>query len=85
MNRVRESLWPALPQETAKQMMTEYGALTEDLKKSFADAEPGPAAANAGEVEGVLEQMLGEIVQGTDASAEELADKYQQQLDALSA
>jgi ABC-type glycerol-3-phosphate transport system substrate-binding protein len=59
--------------------------LTEDLKKSFADAEPGPAAANAGEVEGVLEQLLGEIVQGTDASAQELADKYQQQLDALSA
>ena len=59
--------------------------LTEDLKKSFIDAEPVPAAANAGEVEGVLEQLLGEIVQGTDLSAQELADKYQQQLDALSA
>ncbi|MEO8563454.1 MAG: YciI family protein [bacterium] len=29
-----ESLWPALPQDTANQMMSEYGALTEDLKKS---------------------------------------------------
>jgi hypothetical protein len=29
-----EAFWPALPQETAGQMMTEYGALTEDLKKS---------------------------------------------------
>jgi hypothetical protein len=32
-------------------------------------------------VEGILEQMFGEIVQGTDKSAEELAAEYQAQLD----
>ena len=30
-----------------------------------------------------LEQLFGEIVQGTDQSPQQLADKYQQQLDAL--
>ena len=59
--------------------------LTDDLKKAFVDSKPAPAAPNAGEVEDVLEQLLGEIVQGTDAPAQELADKYQKQLDALSA
>jgi ABC-type glycerol-3-phosphate transport system substrate-binding protein len=59
--------------------------LTDQLKTTFIDAKPAPAAANAGEVEEVLEQLLGEIVQGTDQSAQQLADKYQQQLDALAA
>jgi ABC-type glycerol-3-phosphate transport system substrate-binding protein len=57
--------------------------LAGELKASFEGAKPAPAAPNAAEVEGVLEQLLGEIVQGTDQSAQQLADKYQKQLDAL--
>jgi hypothetical protein len=34
-------------------------------------------------VEGVLEQMFGEIVVGTDKTAEDLAAEYQAQLDDL--
>jgi len=42
-----------------------------------------PASQNTGEVEEVLEQLWGEIVQGTDKSPEDLAQQYQEQLDAL--
>lgn len=53
----------------------------EDLKDAYLNSTPFPAGPNAGEVEGILEQMFGEIVQGTDKSAEELAAEYQPQLD----
>lgn len=56
---------------------------TEDLKHAFINGTPRPAALNSGDVEDVLEQMFGEIVTGTDQSAQQLADKYQPQLDAL--
>jgi ABC-type glycerol-3-phosphate transport system substrate-binding protein len=56
---------------------------TDELKSSYLDSVSMPASENTGEVEEVLEQMWGEIVQGTDASAEELAEKYQEQLDSL--
>lgn len=55
----------------------------ENLKEDYLSAESMPAAPNTGEVEEILEQLWGEIVQGTDASPEELANKYQEQLDAL--
>jgi multiple sugar transport system substrate-binding protein len=55
----------------------------EDLKQAYLDSTPFPAGPNAGEVAGILEQMFGEIVQGTDKSAEELAEEYQAQLDAI--
>ena len=56
---------------------------SEDLKQAFINSTPRPSALNAGEVEDVLEQLFGEIVQGTDQSPQQLADKYQPQLDAL--
>jgi hypothetical protein len=56
---------------------------TDELKATYLEAEPVPAGLNSGEVEGVLEQLWGEIVTGTDATPQELADKYQPQLDEL--
>lgn len=56
---------------------------TEDLKETYLEAGSFPAGLNGGEVEEVLEQMFGEIVTGQAGSAQELAEKYQPQLDAL--
>ena len=56
---------------------------TPDLKTAYVDSESMPASQNTGEVEEVLEQLWGEIVQGTDKSPEDLAQQYQEQLDAL--
>jgi multiple sugar transport system substrate-binding protein len=53
----------------------------DDLKAAYIGASPQPAGANAGEVEAILEQMFGEIVVGTDKTAEELAAEYQPLLD----
>lgn len=53
----------------------------DDLKQAYLDSTPSPAGLNAGEVEGILEQLFGEIVLGTDKTAEELAAEYQPQLD----
>lgn len=53
----------------------------DNLKEAYLNSTPTPAGANAGEVEGILEQMFGEIVVGTDKSAQELADQYQPLLD----
>ncbi|MGH8872949.1 MAG: ABC transporter substrate-binding protein [Acidimicrobiia bacterium] len=52
------------------------------LKEAYLGSTPSPAGPNAGEVEAILEQMFGEIVVGTDKTAEELAAEYQPQLDA---
>lgn len=54
---------------------------TEELKQVYLDSAPVPAGPNAGAVEEILEQLFGEIIVGTDLSAEELAAKYQPQLD----
>lgn len=53
----------------------------DNLKEAYRNSTPFPAGPNSGEVEGILEQMFGEIVQGTDKTAEELAAEYQPQLD----
>jgi maltose-binding protein MalE len=55
----------------------------DDLKTAYLGSTPTPTGPNAGEVEGVLEQMFGEIVVGTDKTAEDLAAEYQAQLDDL--
>jgi multiple sugar transport system substrate-binding protein len=57
--------------------------LTEELKDAYVEAVPAPAAPNAPEVEAVLEQLFGEIVVGTDESAEDLAARYQEILEEL--
>ena len=43
----------------------------EDLKAAYLGSSPTPAGPNAGDVEGILEQMFGEIVVGTDKTAQE--------------
>ncbi len=53
------------------------------LKEAYLGSTPTPAGAAAGDVEVILEQMFGEIVVGTDKSAEDLAAEYQAQLDGL--
>jgi len=56
----------------------------DDLKEAYLNSTPTPAGPNAGEVETILEQMFGEIVVGTDKTAEDLAAEYQPLLDATS-
>jgi multiple sugar transport system substrate-binding protein len=56
---------------------------TEEIKQAFINATPRPTAANTAEVVTVLEQLFGELVKGSDQSPQQLADKYQPQLDAL--
>ena len=55
--------------------MTEENKMAQTTTVSF--------TLNGGEVEGVLEQLFGEIVIGTDKTAEELAAEYQPILDDL--
>lgn len=57
---------------------------SEEVKQGYLESVSGPMALNAGEVELVLEQLWGEIVTGADITPQQLADKYQPQLDALS-
>jgi hypothetical protein len=54
---------------------------TEEVKEAYLGSTPTPVGENAGDVEAILEQMFGEIVVGTDKSAEDLAAEYQPQLD----
>lgn len=56
---------------------------TPEVKQGFLDSVSAPSALNAGDVEKVLEQMWAEIVTGKGATPQQLADKYQPQLDAL--
>jgi ABC-type glycerol-3-phosphate transport system substrate-binding protein len=55
----------------------------EGLREAYAGSDSVPAGLNGGEVEQVLEELFGEIVVGTDKSAQELADEYQPKLDEL--
>jgi maltose-binding protein MalE len=54
---------------------------TEEVKEAYLNSTPTPVGENAGDVEAILEQMFGEIVVGTDKTAEDLAAEYQPQLD----
>lgn len=62
-------------------LLTIWPFFNDDLKAAYLGSSPTPAGPNAGEVEVILEQMFGEIVVGTDKTAEELAAEYQPQLD----
>jgi hypothetical protein len=64
------------------QLLEIWPFFNDDLKNAYLGSTPTPAGPNAGDVEGILEQMFGEIVVGTDKTAEELAAEYQPQLDA---
>lgn len=55
----------------------------EGLRAAYEGSDSVPAGLNGGEVELVLEEMFGEIVVGTDKTAEELASEYQAKLDDL--
>jgi ABC-type glycerol-3-phosphate transport system substrate-binding protein len=56
---------------------------SDQLREAYAGSASVPAGLNGGEVELVLEELFGEIVIGTDMTAQELADKYQPMLDEL--
>jgi ABC-type glycerol-3-phosphate transport system substrate-binding protein len=56
---------------------------SDQLREAYAGSASVPAGLNGGEVELVLEELFGEIVVGTDMTAQELADKYQPMLDEL--
>jgi ABC-type glycerol-3-phosphate transport system substrate-binding protein len=56
---------------------------TDQLKEAYIASASVPAGLNGGDVEAVLEQMFGEIVVGTDKTAQQLADEYQPLLDEL--
>jgi multiple sugar transport system substrate-binding protein len=58
-----------------------YPFFNDALKEAYLGSSPTPAGPNAGDVEVILEQMFGEIVVGTDKTAEELAAEYQPLLD----
>jgi multiple sugar transport system substrate-binding protein len=60
-----------------------YSYMSDDLRTALLDSEARPSGTKTGEVEAILEQMFGELVSGTDQSAEEIAAKYQEELDAL--
>jgi multiple sugar transport system substrate-binding protein len=64
------------------QLLEIWPFFSDDLKEAYLGSTPTPAGPNAGDVEAILEQMFGEIVIGTDKTAEELAAEYQPQLDA---
>lgn len=66
----------------SEQLLEIWPFFNDALKEAYLGSSPTPAGPNAGEVEAILEQMFGEIVVGTDKTAEELAAEYQPQLDA---
>lgn len=55
----------------------------DNLRSAYAGSDSVPAGLNGGEVELELEKLFGEIVVGTDKTAQDLADEYQPILDAL--
>lgn len=60
-----------------------YGYLTDDLRGALLEATGRPVGPETVDVEAILEKMFGEIVAGTDETAQELAQRYQSELDAL--
>jgi len=54
-----------------------------NLRAAYEGSDSVPAGLNGGSVEVELEKLWGEIVAGTDMTAQELADKYQPILDGL--
>lgn len=55
----------------------------DNLRAAYAGSDSVPSGLNGGEVELVLEELFGEIVVGTDKTAQELADEYAEKLAAL--
>ena len=55
----------------------------EGLRAAYSGSDSVPSGLNGGEVELELEKLWGEIIVGTDKTAQELADEYQPILDAL--
>ena len=59
--------------------------MTEDIKEKFVGETVAlPAAANIGEVGPILIELRLELIEGTDASPEEVAEKYQAMLEEAS-
>lgn len=66
---------------TSTEVQETYPFFTEALREAFETSAPAPAGPGSGAVEGVLTDMFGEIVSGTDLSAAEIAEKYQPEID----
>lgn len=54
-----------------------------NLRAAYSGSDSVPSGLNGGEVELELEKLWGEIIVGTDKTAQELADEYQPILDGL--
>lgn len=74
---------PPRHEEAIQEVEGSLPLFTDELQEGFLQADSVPAALNAGEVEGVLEQLWGEIVTGQATDAAALAEKYAPELDAL--
>ncbi len=66
---------------TSPEVQEAFPFFTEQLRAAFEESAPAPSGEASGAVETVLTEMFGEIVSGTDLSAEEIAEKYQPQID----
>lgn len=60
-----------------------YAYLSDDLRGALLEATGRPVGPETVDVEAILEKMFGEIIAGTAETAEELAQRYQSELDAL--
>lgn len=60
-----------------------YEYLSDDMRGALLEATGRPVGSETVEVEAILEKMFGEIMAGTDDTTQELAERYQAELDAL--
>lgn len=60
-----------------------YEYLSDDMRGALLEATGRPVGPETADVEAVLEKMFDEIVAGTDETTEQLAERYQGELDAL--
>jgi multiple sugar transport system substrate-binding protein len=65
-------------------VIEQYSYMSDDVRQALIDSEARPSGSHSGEAEKILEDMFDEVIKGTDKSAEDLANEYQQKLDALS-
>jgi hypothetical protein len=56
---------------------------TTEVLEGYLASVSGPMSLDAGDVEGILELLWGDIVTGADMTPQELAEKYQPLLDEL--
>jgi ABC-type glycerol-3-phosphate transport system substrate-binding protein len=60
-----------------------YSYMSDEVRQALITSDARPSGTKSGEAEKILEDMFDHIIQGTDQSAQDLAEEYQKQLDAL--